>query len=165
MMQFQPAGDTWWRKPLVLLKGRHIPAELAVLSLELNTGECGVWLNSRGVNSGVIDLIATNNKESPTYKSRRISLPLFVSNMLAHIYKISRIKKGVPDLVIWNEHTKRIRFIEVKCAHWDSPSKEQEQIMKIIKSLDVSVSIVEWEKNTAQPAAAGDLAKAQRENA
>ena len=47
--------------------------------------------------------------------------------------------------MIWNADTKRIRLVEVKCPHWDKPSKEQEMFLQVAESTGVSAKIVEWE--------------------
>lgn len=60
------------------------------------------------------------------YVTRRISLPDFVSETLKRTYEAAEVKRGCPDLVIWNEDSKQVRFVEVKCPHWDRPTKEQE---------------------------------------
>jgi hypothetical protein len=75
MLQFESAGQKWWNKPLVSFRERPVPAELAVLTIELGAGESGVWMNSRGIVSGVVDIAAENN----TYVTRRVALPAFVS--------------------------------------------------------------------------------------
>jgi hypothetical protein len=56
-LRFKSAGSKWWQKPLALYQGKQLPAELIILQGELGAGEHGVWLNSRGLKSGVEDLI------------------------------------------------------------------------------------------------------------
>ena len=148
MLQFEPADAKWWGKPLVLFNGRHIPAELAVLSRELQAAESGAWLNSRGTKSGVVDLIPDDARGS--YRTRRVSLPTFVSKTLDHLYQVAEVDAGCADLVIWNVQTRHVRLVEVKCPHWDRPSAEQEQFLRIAKSLGMAASIVEWEFAAAQ---------------
>lgn len=63
------AGSKWWQKPLVLHQGRQLPAELIILQDELGAGEHGVWLNSRGLKSGVAELITSGEKG---LKTRRV---------------------------------------------------------------------------------------------
>jgi hypothetical protein len=44
------------------------------------------------------------------------------------------LAKGALDLVVWNESTQQVRFIEVKCPHWDCPSAEQRRFLKVAKA-------------------------------
>jgi VRR-NUC domain len=102
-----------------LHQGRQLPAELIILQGELGAGEHGAWLNSRGLKSGVAALIASGQTG---LKTRRVPLPTFVSKKLKHLYEKANVKKGCPDLVIWNTTTKSIRLVEVKCHDWDMGS-------------------------------------------
>ena len=52
------------QNPLVRLESRLIPAELSVLHQEIGKGEEGAWLNSRGLESGVADIISTGDGRS-----------------------------------------------------------------------------------------------------
>ncbi len=143
MLKFRSAGCKWWNKPLVLFKGRPLPAELAILSLEMGSDELGAWLNSRGTKSGVVDLLTAELDSS--YRTQRIQLPAFVSSILANLYDVAQVAKGCPDLVIWNPLASVVRLVEVKCPHWDKPSAEQEQFLCTAKSVGVNAKIVEWE--------------------
>jgi hypothetical protein len=156
VLKFESAGQKWWNKPLVLFWGRHTTAELAILSMETGSGECGAWLNSRGTKTGAVDLVTSDTNAIPTYRTRRVSLPDFVSNTLVHLYRVTGLTKGCPDLVIWDTRTKELRLVEVKCPHWDKPSHEQDQFLRAASSLGVRASIVEWEFGAAQPGAAAD---------
>ena len=142
MHRFTRSRERWWQKPLVQLGTNHVPAELAVLQPELQTGEEGAWLNSRGVVSGTAEL--TRDAEGK-FKTRRIELPSFVSARLRALYDATGLAKGAPDLVIWDVSASSLRFVEVKCPHWDTPSKEQAQFLKVAKAAGVEVAIVEWE--------------------
>ncbi|MDA0837675.1 MAG: VRR-NUC domain-containing protein [Planctomycetota bacterium] len=142
MHRFQPANQEWWNKPLVLVDGRRLPAELAILNLEFGDGEGGVWMNSRKPESGVVDLVLV---QADQFKTSRVRVPRFVSVLLRQVYETSKLKKGCPDLVIWSLPNERIRLVEVKCPHWDSPTLEQEIFMETAESLGVLTSIVEWE--------------------
>ena len=142
LLQFESAGCKWWRKPLVRFGKRLLPAELAILVRELCAGESGVWLNSRGLDSGVSDLIMTKFGE---FKTKRVPLPAFVSRQLKRLYRKAKVKKGCPDLVIWNPRSERIRLVEVKCPHWDRPSHEQQQFIEAAESSGIGAKIVEWE--------------------
>jgi len=150
-LKFDPVGRKWWNKPLVLFKGRHIPAELAVLSMEVGSDECGAWLNSRGTKTGVVDLVPADTKAIGSYRTRRILLPAFVSKMLTHLYQMTGVRKGCPDLVIWDTQTATARLVEVKCPHWDKLTEEQEQFLRVAKLIGVPTSTVEWEFSAARP--------------
>ena len=142
ILKLESAERKWWNKPLVRFGGRLIPAELAILFSELAPGVQGVWINSRGTNSGVADLITS---EKDKYLTKQVPLPTFVSELLKNIYILANVKKGCPDLVIWNPETKRMRFIEVKCPHWDRPSQEQNKFISAAESSGISAEIAEWE--------------------
>jgi hypothetical protein len=142
MLRFEPSEHRWWQKPLVRLGSRVLPAELAVLQAELQPGEEGAWLNSRGTRSGVIDLIEV---EPGKFKTKRADLPPFVSTLLASLYQSTGLSKGAPDLVIWSGNAATIRFVEVKCPHWDEPSSEQLKFLEAANERGFSSSIVEWE--------------------
>lgn len=142
ILRFERSGDKWWQKPLVRLGDRVLPAELAILEAELQPGEAGVWLNSRGTRSGVIDLIQIGPGK---YKTKRTALPTFVSVLLASLYKSTGLAKGAPDLVIWSSGAATVRFIEVKCRHWDRPSSEQRKFRAAASERGIPASVYEWE--------------------
>lgn len=141
-LRFKSAGSKWWQKPLALHQGRQLPAELIILQGELGAGEHGAWLNSRGLKSGVADLITSGQKGLKTY---RVPLPAFVSTILKHLYEKANVKKGCPDLVIWNITTKSMRLVEVKCHDWDRPAPEQLLFIQAADSIGIGAKIVEWE--------------------
>jgi hypothetical protein len=142
MLQFEKSSARWWQKPLVVIDGRHLPAELAVLGGELKLGETGAWLNSRGVKSATVDVVCD---QSGRFKTVRAALPRFVAAHLEELYREARVTKGAPDLVVWHEPTHRIRFIEVKNPHCDRMSSEQLQFFGAAEALGISIAIVEWE--------------------
>jgi hypothetical protein len=152
MLIFHNSNTTWWQKPLVTYNGRHLPAEIAVLFIELKKNEHGVWINSRKCKTGVIDL----EEVVKGYKTRRIEIPSFVSNTIEEIYKSTRKQMGCPDLVIWNPQSKNIRFVEVKCPHWDRIREGQREFIQQAKSIGINTKILEWQFNNAQPAAEAD---------
>lgn len=121
MLRFHGSLQRWWQKPLADVLGKPILAELAVLRAEPESGEAGAWINSRGTTSGVVDVVRGADGR---FNTVRVKLPPFVSKVLASLYEMTKLTKGAPDLVVWNEATGSIRFIEVKCPHWDYPSKE-----------------------------------------
>lgn len=145
MHRFARAHKFWWGKPLVLEGGRAIPAELAVLTAEVRANERGVWLNSRGRVSGVVDLVPFVASKGPTYRTRRSPLPLFVAAELEDIYRCAHLGKGCPDLVIWRTDRETFRLVEVKCPHWDKPSTEQERFIAAARRRGINTRIVEWE--------------------
>jgi VRR-NUC domain len=126
----------------LLHQGRQLPAELIILQIEIGTDEHGAWLNSRGLKSGVSDLVSSGQKVLKTY---RVPLPAFVSKGLKHLYEKTKVKKGCPDLVIWNITMKSMRLVEVKCPHWDRPTPEQLLFIQAAESIGIGAKIVEWE--------------------
>lgn len=146
ILKFESAKQKWWGKPLVIFGDRAIPAELAILNMELLFGEEGVWMNSRGFKSGVVDLIVLKriNKKN-SYSTQRINLPDFVSEKLKSLYQMANVKRGCPDLVIWNLKSKKIRLVEVKNPHWDEPSPEQNKFLFTAREAGVFAKIVDWE--------------------
>ena len=143
MLRFEQAPERWWNKPLISLSGRILTAELAVLESELGPGESGAWMNSRGTSTGAVDLIVTGTR--PAFKTRRISLPEFVSSVLRDIYKRANLKWGCADLVIWNAASSEVRLVEVKCSSCDMPSREQRIFLQVAEEMGLESSIVEWE--------------------
>lgn len=135
----------WWRKPLVQAGNRVLTAELAVLASEVGEGEQGVWLNSRGRTSGVIDLVPRSTRLDTSFETRRAPLPPFVTSALERLYARVQVAKGCPDLVIWRAVLQSIRLVEVKCPHWDATSSEQERFMSAAPALDIPTKVVEWE--------------------
>jgi hypothetical protein len=160
MISFKKSKTIWWQKPLVTYYGRRLPAELAILTIDLKGDEQGVWINSRSSKSGVVDL----ERYGTGFKTRRIEIPVFVTNTIERIYKATIKRKGCPDLVIWNTQTKNMRFVEVKCPHWDRVREGQKEFIQHAKSIGIETIIIEWQFLNAQHVAAGDLAKAPRVN-
>jgi hypothetical protein len=153
LIYFTNSNERWWKKPLVIHKGKILPAELAILDIELQRHEKGVWLNSRGSRSGVIDLVKRKEK----YKSIRVMLPKYISEIIEEIYKSTSRRKGCPDLIIWNDQNGTIRFVEVKCPLWDRLREGQDEFINIAKGMGLSTKIVEWEFANAQQQVAADL--------
>lgn len=141
-LRLNAARKQWWRKPLVQLGRRALPAELVVLAAELRRAESGAWLNSRSLASGVVDLVPDKSTASG-FRTRRIALPAIVASTLRQIYRASRLRKGCPDLVIWSAKT--VRLVEVKRPHWDKPSPEQERFIRFAAKAGVPTHVVEWE--------------------
>lgn len=140
--KYPMSAERWWQKPLVACDNQAQPAELVILRDELQPGEAGAWMNSRGVATGATEL---TRDETGRYKTRRVPLPSFVSSLVRSMYERTGLLSGAPDLVIWDVQTKRVRFIEVKCPHWDKPSREQLVFLRWIESEGFPVKIVEWE--------------------
>ena len=145
MHRFAKAGQYWWQKPLVRVASQTMPAELAILAHELQSEERGVWLNSRGRTSGVVELLPWTAKEGPTFRTRRAPLPLFVAAGLEDIYRAAGVVKGCPDLVIWRTDPEAFRLIEVKCRGRDRTSVEQERFIAAAGKRGIDARIVEWE--------------------
>ena len=145
ILKLKSAQYKWWRKPLVIFNGRALPAELAILAMELSPGEDGAWINSRGTQSVVVDLISSSGLANGNYVTRRAPLPAVVSAALKQMSHAANEKRGCPDLVIWNEKENRIRLVEVKCPHWDRPTVEQERFLEAAQAAGIMAKIVEWE--------------------
>jgi hypothetical protein len=141
MLYLEPANAKWWQKPLARTDGRVLPAELIVLRSQLKPDESGAWLNSRGVASGAVDLIPG---PAGRFKTVRVRLPDFVSAKLRDVYRLAGLKKGAPDLIVWNEKLQYVRFIEVKCPLWDKPSTEQLRFHETARELGSECEVVEW---------------------
>src|SRR5260221_14100887 len=130
MLRFPRAGSYWWRKPLVRVESRALPAELVVLGRELRASERGVWVNSCSKASGVVDLVPVPSGKG-TFQTRREPLPLFVVKKLEEIYARAQLTRGCPDLVIWRTDGDQFSLVEVKCPDWDKPSDEQRRFMAV----------------------------------
>jgi hypothetical protein len=141
MLLLNRSDVRWWQKPLARFAGRVLPAELVILQENVQPGESGAWLNSRSVTSGVVDLVPDS---SGSLRTVRATLPSFVSEVLRELYGSTRLTKGAPDLVIWNEATRRVRFVEVKCPEWDEPSTHQQLFHETARTAGIECSIVEW---------------------
>ncbi len=142
MLRFTRSPDKWWQKPLANVQGRSIPAEVAVLKGELRADESGAWLNSKNTRKGVVDLVPTARGE---FKTERVDLPEHVAEVLESLLTETSLSKGVPDLVIWSSRTRSVRFVEVKCPHWDRPTHEQSVFLRAAKARGIESQIVEWE--------------------
>ena len=142
MLRFIRSDQRWWNKPLVNEAGEELPAELIILRSLLRPGEEGAWMNSRGRKSGVVAL-EWGTKGSA--KTIRRNLPDFVARALGEIYEEAHLSRGCPDLVIWNLSTQRIRLVEVKCPHWDRPSNDQQEFMRVAGARGIPTEVVEWE--------------------
>ena len=51
--------------------------------------------------------------DPPAFRTKREALPGFVSDALTSIYEKSGLRKGCPDLVIWDQASQRLRLVEV----------------------------------------------------
>jgi hypothetical protein len=142
LRQYPKSPETWWQKPLVDCLPNPKPAELLVLRDELRTGESGAWLNSRSTTTGVVDLV---RRHDGGFQTVRVNLPGYVSEVLSELYQITRLTKGAPDLVVWSEADRGVRFIEVKCPHWDKVSVQQSTFLRAATDFGCVTSVVEWE--------------------
>jgi hypothetical protein len=144
ILRFKEAGPPkWWGKRLVLVEGRALPlpAELAVLRSECQKGEVGVWLNSRGKRTGVVDFI---RREDGKYRTQREALPAFVSGCLTLLYKETGLTRGCPDLLIWNSDQQNIRMVEVKCPRWDKLTNDQLAFLQAAEKMGIQTKTIEW---------------------
>jgi hypothetical protein len=142
MIRLERSSHRWWQKPLARFRNRDLPAELVVLLKERVESEEGAWLNSRGTSTGTVDLV---RDEAGKFQSIRKELPSFVRETLQGLYAQGGLAKGAPDLVLWNTTSSKIRFVEVKCPHWDRPSPAQLQFHRAAEEAGCPVKIVEWE--------------------
>jgi hypothetical protein len=141
MLKLSRSEKTWWQKPLAEVEGRYLPAELVVLQHEVREGECGAWLNSLGIKTGVIDLAEDRDGR---FKTVRITLPKYVQECLKEIYSHPELSKGVYDLVIWNDSEQTIRFVEVKCPQWDHQTAQQKRFSELANERNIQTDIAEW---------------------
>ena len=142
MLRFARSSQRWWNKPLVNEGGEELPAELVILRSVLRPGEEGAWMNSRGRKTGVA---ALEWAEDGSAKTIRCNLPDFVASALGEIYEQADLSRGCPDLVVWNRSARTLRLIEVKCPHWDRPSNDQQQFMRVAGARGIPTEVVEWE--------------------
>lgn len=143
MIRFENAQQTFWNgKPLVRHQETVTTGELAVLAELCGTSEDGVWMNSRGVRTGVRSL-QRKDLGQEGYRTVRVPLPPDVSSKLATLYRASGLKRGCPDVVIWNQRGRLIRLIEVKGPR-DSVKPEQTQFIKTAEEHGIRCQIVEW---------------------
>jgi len=142
MLRFERSDQRWWNKPLVTHAGQELPAELVILHSLMSPGEEGAWMNSRGRSSGVVALQWSGEGKAKTI---RRDLPDFVSTALEEIYQEAHLARGCPDLVIWNPGSRKLRLVEVKCPHWDRPSADQHEFMRVAAERGIPTQVVEWE--------------------
>lgn len=140
MYIFEKSESRWWQKPLVQSRHGLIPAELAVLYLELEDDEEGVWINSRGTKTGVRSLELHDGRF--TTVRQRLSAP--VSQFLKKAYQKERLARGCPDIVIWKLDSPEFRFVEVKCPLWDRLSKEQVEFIAYSEGRGISTAVAQW---------------------
>jgi VRR-NUC domain-containing protein len=124
----------------VRFRGHALPAELAVLSRQLRSGEQGAWLNSRSTRTGVETLL----RSEEGYKTKRIELPAFVVTALKRVYSVGKLTKGCPDLVIWHAARRRMRLVEVKCPDWDRMGADQLRFRAVARKARIPSQVVEW---------------------
>ena len=118
---------------------RALPAELVVLDLDLRGGEHGVWMNSRGTSTGAVDFVPRGE----SYTTRREPIPPFVASVLKTIYRVGRLRRGCPDLVIWHAERERLRLVEVK-GPGDEIRSDQHSFMRVARRHGVSTRVVAW---------------------
>lgn len=117
---FRRSGARWCNKPLALVGGESIPAELAVLRREAGADEKGAWITSCAPRP-VVDLLRDG---TGAFTAAQTEIPALAYETIRHHLETAGVKKGIPDLVIWSENG-RVRFTEVKWVGHDSLSAEQ----------------------------------------
>lgn len=142
MFQLGRSEKTWWQKPLAFVDEKFLPAELVVLRYVLRDGEEGAWLNSRGTKTAVVDLV---QEPDGRFRTVRVPLPGYVQECLTSFYAHPEVAKGVFDLVIWRPFDLAVRFVEVKCPHWDRLTAEQQRFSELAHEQNIKTEIVEWE--------------------
>jgi hypothetical protein len=91
--------------------------------------------------TGVFDL---RQQPNGRFKTVRINLPAFVSEVLKSFYDDRRILRGMPDLVIWDTSTHHVRFVEVKCQRRDKLTHAQIFFIAIAEERGYNATVVEW---------------------
>ena len=150
MLRFRRAESYWWRKPLVRVRRRALPAELAVLALELRRHEQGSWLNVRPKASGIVELAPMATRHGPAFRPKRAPLPFFVVAKLEDIYSRAGLSRGCPELVIWRTDRELFRLVAVK---WRSDRRRDQRKWDVARQRfiemawqhGVSTKFVEWE--------------------
>ena len=79
------------------------------------------------------------------FKTQRVQLTEHVAAVLESLLTETGLSKGVPDLIIWSSRTQSVRFVEVKCPHWDRPTHEQSVFRQAASARGIESRIVEWE--------------------
>jgi hypothetical protein len=143
MVHLPNAQAAWWLTPLVLHRGKPTVAELAILDLACGLGEAGVWMNSRGTETGVRDLVRNSAKPSG-YEAIRVPLPPRVATTLRALYRKSRLDHGAPALLIWNDSGALVRFIEVKFGHGSDLNGVQRRFLECATAAKIACTRVEW---------------------
>ena|SRR5215471_6713376 len=150
MLRFPRAEAYWWRQPLVRVRRRSLPAELAVLALELGAAEQGSWLNVRPKASGIVELLPLSTRRGPSFRPRREPLPFFVVATLEDIYHRAGLDRGCPELVIWRTDREHFRLVAVKRRSelrrdqkkWDVA---RQRFIEMAWQHGISTKFVEWE--------------------
>jgi len=142
VIQFSRANAYWWRRPLVRLDSRTLPAELAVLSLELQPSENGAWLNAPTKASGIVDFQPVPS--GLTYRAIRKPLPLFVVATLERINQQVGLGSDYSYLLIWRADRESVRIVEVK---WSGAQRRRNRVpfADAAGSLGIPTTIVEWQ--------------------
>ena len=150
MLRFRRSEAYWWRRPLVRVRRRSMPVELAVLALELRSNERGSWLNLRPRASGIVELVPTRTRRGSSFRTRREPLPLFVVAALEDIYRRARLRKGCPELVIWRTDREDFRLVALKLRGEQrrgptSWGPERQRFMETAYQCGVSTKTVVWQ--------------------
>ena len=143
MLYLPSARVAWWRTPLVLHRGKPTTAELAILDLQSGPGEAGVWMNSRGTDTGVRDLVRNRSKPSG-YEAIRVPLPPRVATTLRALYRKSRLDHGCPELLIWDDAGTLVRLVEVRCASVTGARRVRPRFLECAAAAQIACETVEW---------------------
>lgn len=149
MLRFRSADAYWWRKRLVVVGKRILPAELAVLARELHPLENGSWLNQRWRASGIVELVPVRAARGPTFRTRREPLPLYVVAALEDVYSRARLNRGCPELVIWRTDRDQLRLVAVKRKGEERRdqikwSADRRRFVETAWARGISTTVVEW---------------------
>jgi hypothetical protein len=143
---FVPANARWFGKPLIDYEGCIVPGELGVLRHQLRADEQGAWVARMfGRHVPIVDL-----EQLPGDKFRHVqtSLPAFVEDSLADLKQATGQSGCIPDLLLWNDDTKRIRFIEIKGPS-DRIASHQIVFAEHIRQAGYEASVISYRFATA----------------
>ena len=149
MLRFRSADAYWWRKRLVVVGRRILPAELAVLARELNPLERGSWVNQRSRASGIVELVPVRAPRGSTFRPRREPLPLYVVARLEDIYSRARLRRGCPELVIWRTDHDQVRLVAVQRKGEERRdqmkwSADRRRFVETAWERGIGTTVVEW---------------------
>ena len=80
-----------------------------------------------------------------SYETVRIPIPDFARDAITDVLEAADIARDCRDIMIWNDKVLSVRFVEVKCLHWDSPTSEQDVFFGAASNKGFEGKIAEWE--------------------